>query len=236
MKKAIAVLLMVIMTLSLAACGKSQAVKDAEAAITAIGEVTLDSASAITNAEKLYNGLSEKDAKAVENYSELTAAKEKYNSLVYDAAIGNMGNYDFDKAISLLESIPSYKDAKEKLAEAEDGIFQSECATYVFDFIKDGGFYNPSAVRVLDASYADKNDVYAVALGADGILYLKIQGTNRLGGTLTKEYAILIGGAKDGEAYSNDDSGQNYKDTDKVIDVPTINKMLQKYWSDYGLN
>ena len=56
------------MALSLTACGKSQEVKDVEAAITAIGEITLDSASAITNAEKLYNELSEIYVKAVENY------------------------------------------------------------------------------------------------------------------------------------------------------------------------
>lgn len=235
MKKIIAVLLILVMALSFAACGKSQAVKDAEAAISNIGEVSLDSGRAIANAEKLYSGLSEKDAKSVENYSVLTEAREKYNSLVYDAAIDNMGSYDYQKAISLLESIPSYKDAKDKLAEAEDGVFQSKCASYVFDFVKDSGFYNPSAVRVLDASYADENDAYSILLGVDGILYLRIQGTNKLGGTLTKEYAILIGGKEDGNAYSNEDSGQNYKDTDKVIDVPTINKMLQKYWIDYGL-
>lgn len=230
------ILAFVMIAVLLTGCGKSQAVKDVEAAISSIGEVTLDSDQSITNAEKLYDELSEKDVKAVENYSELTDAREKYNSLVYEAAIGNMASYDYDKAISLLESIPSYKDAQEKLAEAENGVFQSECASYIFDFIKDGGFYNPSAVRVLDASYGDENDTYSIVYGADGILYLKIQGTNKLGGTLNKEYAILMGGDKDGEVYTNDDSGQDYKDTDKVIDVPTINKMLQKYWSDYGLN
>ena len=236
MKKSLAIMLVLVMAMSFIACGKSQAVKDVEAAISSIGEITLDSDQSISNAEKLYKGLSEKDAQTVENYTELTGAREKYNALVYEAAIGNMESYDYDKAISLLESIPSYKDAQAKLEEANDGVFQSECASYIFNFIKDGSFYNPSAVRVLDASYGDKSDTWAALFGADGILYLKIQGTNKFGGTLSKEYVILIGGKDDGKAYKNeDDITVNYKQSDKAIDVPTINKMLQKYWKDYGI-
>ena len=236
MKKTNIVFIVVIMIVILTACGKSQAVQDVETAISNIGEVSLDSEQIITDAEKQYNALSEKDAEKVENYSQLIAAREKYNSLIYDAAIGSIENYDFEKAVSLLESIPSYKDAQNKLSEAKDGVFQSKCATYVFNFVKDGGFYNPSAVRVLDASYGGEKDSYAKALYADGLLYLKIQGTNRLGGTLNQEFVIIIGGSHDSEVYSNEDSGKDYKQSDKVIDVPTINKMLQKYWNDYGIN
>ena len=108
-------------------------------------------------------------------------------------------------------------------------------ANYIFNFIKDGGFYNPSTARVLAAAYEDSDGYYAKTLEADGLLYLKIQGENAFGGTVTREYAVTIGGEYDGEAFSNDSMGKNYKLTDEEIDVPTINKMLIKYWADYGL-
>lgn len=234
MKKIIVLFLTVVLVISFTACGKTQSVKDVEAAISNIGEVNLDSDKSITDAEKLYEALSEKEAKAVENYSDLTAARETYNSLVYKEAIANIENFDYEKAISLLETISTYKDANEKLEEAKDGVFQSKCATYIINFIKDSGFFNPSAVRILDAAYGDKDDYYASIFGADGILYLNVQGTNRMGGTVTNGYVILIGGSKDGKSYE-DDTNHDYKDTAKKIDVPTINKIIQKYWEDYGL-
>lgn len=235
MKKFLSIFIAIFLILNLAACGKSEAVKQTEVAISEIGEIGLFSDDKIAKAEELYNSLSEKEASKVENYSDLTAAREEYNALVYSAAMGDMEEYDYEKALSLLESIPAYKDAKEKMEEARDGMFQSMCASYIFNFIKDGGFYNPSAVRVLDATYADETDAYTMLLGTDGLLYLRIQGTNKVGGTLTKEFVILLGGENDGENYTNDDSGLDYKTSDKPIDVPTINKMLQKYWEDFGI-
>ncbi len=234
MKKSIALFLILILLISFTACGKSQAVKDVEAAITNIGEVNLDSDKAITDAEKQYEALSEKEAKAVENYSDLTAARETYNSLVYKEAIDNMEKFDYEKAISLLESIPSYKDVGEKLEEAKQGVFQKKCATYIINFVK-SGFYNPSAARVLEASYGDKTDKYASAFEADGILYFSLQGTNKMGGTIVCEYCILFGGANDGKYYEND-TNNNYNESAEVVDVPTINKIIQKYWEDYGIN
>ena len=59
MKRFVALFLALIMCLSLCACGKSEAVKAAEEAIAAIGEVTADSEGSIANAEKLYNFLTD---------------------------------------------------------------------------------------------------------------------------------------------------------------------------------
>lgn len=236
MKRILALILVGVVMLSLCACGKSEAVQNVETAIANIGKIDMFSNDLIVEAEQMYSKLSEKEAKSVENYSELVNARKEYNALVYSTAIAEMEEYNYEKAISLLESIPTYQDAQEKLTEAEDGVFQSMCATYIFNFIKNGGFYNPSAVRVLDAAYGDNTDFYVKMLDADGILYLRIQGTNKLGGTLNKEYVVVIGGSEDGKAYKNDDSSKDYNDTCKTIDVPTINKMLQKYWKDYGLD
>lgn len=67
--------------LLLSGCGKSQATKDAIAAIDAIGEVTVDSADAIANAEKLYNILTDAEKAQVDNRLALVDAREAFDSL-----------------------------------------------------------------------------------------------------------------------------------------------------------
>lgn len=160
-----------------------------------------------------------------------SAVDETRTQTVYDKAMQSIDGYNYDEAIELLNQIPEYKDSKTKIEEAKKGKIQADSAKYVFNFVKDGDFYNPSKVRVLSASY----DSNAWEYDADGVLYLQIQGTNRLGGTVSKEYAILIGGTDDGKIYSNDENDQDYTTGDEEVDVPTINKMLKKYWEDYGL-
>lgn len=68
----------------MSACGKSQAVKDTEAAIAAIGEVTVESEAAIKWAEKLYGILSDKEKAKVENRMLLADAQEAYEQAVAD--------------------------------------------------------------------------------------------------------------------------------------------------------
>jgi len=81
MKKAISLALVFVLCLSLCACGKSKAAKEAEAAIDAIGEVTVDSGEAIKNAEKLYNILTDAEKADVDNRLTLVEAQEKYAEL-----------------------------------------------------------------------------------------------------------------------------------------------------------
>lgn len=169
-------------------------------------------------------------------YNEVVEAEK--NEKIYKSALDAMGEYDYKKATELLQSIPSYRDVQDLIKQSENGEFLELCAKYIFDFIKDGGFFNPSAVRVLQAGYSEY-DYYAKLLGADGIIYLTIQGTNRIGGTINKDHCILVGGEKDGKAYLNEDddnkSLNDYSSCEKTIDTATINKMLQKYWSDMGI-
>lgn len=159
----------------------------------------------------------------------------------YSQAQLAMDDFDYEKAQQLLNNIPEYKDAQELLQQAQDGEFLATCAQYIYRFILDGEFYNPSAIRILEASYMTaENDLYAQLLDCDAIMYVTIQGTNKVGGTLNKDYVIAVGGAMDGEVYSNEDSDGNglndYSQSDKVIDVALINKMLQKYWEDMGIS
>lgn len=78
MKKTLPVLLFIVICLSLCACGKSKAVSEVETAISAIGEVSIDSREAIETAEGLYSALTDKEKEQVENYTLLAEAHEEY--------------------------------------------------------------------------------------------------------------------------------------------------------------
>ena len=81
MRKGLYLILALVMCLSLCACGKSKAVKAAEDAIVAIGEVTVDSGDAIANAEKLYDILTDAEKAGVENRLTLVDAREEFEAL-----------------------------------------------------------------------------------------------------------------------------------------------------------
>ncbi len=83
MKKVFTVILVCILALTLfAGCGKrTDAVKAVEAQIEAIGEVSLDSESAISAAQSAFAALSDDEKKAVRNYDDLTEAADKLKAL-----------------------------------------------------------------------------------------------------------------------------------------------------------
>lgn len=89
MKKILSLILAFTLCLSLCACGKSEAVKAAEEAIAGIGEVTLESAEAIKNAQKYYDILTEDEKAKVENRIVLADAMEAYEAAVaaYEAEL-----------------------------------------------------------------------------------------------------------------------------------------------------
>lgn len=81
MKKAIILIVSIVLCVSLCACGKSEAVKSAEDAISAIGEVSVDSGDAIANAEKLYGILTDAEKEKVENRLSLVEAREQFEKV-----------------------------------------------------------------------------------------------------------------------------------------------------------
>lgn len=81
MKKIIALVLVVILGLSLSACGKSEAVKNVETMIDALGEITLESIEAIRAAEEAYAALTPEEQEKVKNYQTLTTARDRYYEL-----------------------------------------------------------------------------------------------------------------------------------------------------------
>lgn len=89
MKKAISLILAFVLCLSLCACGKSDAVKNVETLIKAIGEVSTESGEAITAAEAAYNALTDKEKEQVSGIDTLSAAKVDYVEVLI-ASIGEV--------------------------------------------------------------------------------------------------------------------------------------------------
>lgn len=76
MKRAISVILTLILCLGLVGCGKSEAVKNVEAMIDGIGTVSIGSLDAIQAAMDAYEALTEEEAAKVENVAALTEAQD----------------------------------------------------------------------------------------------------------------------------------------------------------------
>lgn len=82
MKKTImTTILMVLMCCVLWGCGKSEAVKNVEALIDGIGEVTTENTIPIVEAEKAYNALTDEEKKQVKNADQLEAKKQELEIL-----------------------------------------------------------------------------------------------------------------------------------------------------------
>ncbi len=87
MKKTLCLILVFVLCLSLCACSKSEAVRNVEDMINAIGEVTLESKADIDAAEKAYNSLPEEEKGSVGNLQTLHEAKRQYDYLQQEQAL-----------------------------------------------------------------------------------------------------------------------------------------------------
>lgn len=81
MKRVIALALVFIMCAPLCACGKSEPVKNVENLIGAIGEVSLESKTAIDEAQRAFDALSVDEKTAVENYYLLVESHDAFRQL-----------------------------------------------------------------------------------------------------------------------------------------------------------
>lgn len=111
----------------------------------------------------------------------------------------------------------------------------------VTSMVNEDGFFNPKEARLLDVvvkyEYSDSERKYIDTIDT---YYIKVIGTNKVGGTINKCYEIY---------YSNyNQEWNNYNETCEDIyktgmgyeQLPTksikkINKALQKYWNNLGL-
>lgn len=111
MKKFLAVLMILCLCLSFAACGKSEQVEKVESAISDIGTVTLDSESLIVAAEELYNALPAEEKGDVENYSKLEDARTTYNKIAVEnvkSLIDAIGEVTIDSATAIEAAKTAY--------------------------------------------------------------------------------------------------------------------------------
>lgn len=77
MKKIFSLILALSICVSLCACGKSDEAAAVDEMILAIGEVSIDNISAVEDASRAYDLLSEKDRKSIEYYDVLIKAKDQ---------------------------------------------------------------------------------------------------------------------------------------------------------------
>lgn len=109
MKKIIALLLLFSLCLSLCACGKSPAVKNVEALIDGIGQVTAEKENAVISAEEAYNALTVEEKDTVDNYTILTTARKDLNKALFIERINDIHESDDNFAKSVVDSFNEYE-------------------------------------------------------------------------------------------------------------------------------
>lgn len=118
------------------------------------------------------------------------------------------------------------EDLKEQLDTAnqeEQKLVLSEQEQKVYDIIikSINAFHDPLSVRVISG-----NSIYGV----------KISASNKIGGTVTKNYSIITGTLKaEGENQYETLYVDREPDDQYYIDVSKINKAIDNYWKEKGL-
>ena len=172
MKKAISLLLALVLCLSLTACGKSEAVKNVEAMIDALGEITLESIDAIRSAEDAYNALTADEQKKVENYKSLTAARDAYFelALVGDWAELYINLYDVEGMYNQLRMVLNADMTGTEYADGEEAFTWSvtDCILNV-DY---GGATRPLNIVEENNQISLEQDGWTLLTGDDYRAYL----------------------------------------------------------------
>lgn len=132
MKKAISLMLALVLCLSLCACGKSEAVKNVETLIKAIGEVSEESGEAITAAEAAYNALTDEEKEQVSGIDMLSAAKVDY----VEALIASIGEVTLDSEPAILTAEEAYNNLTDEEKEVVENYTVLTDAKNQFDYIQ----------------------------------------------------------------------------------------------------
>lgn len=141
MKKVIVLVLAFALLFTLTACGKSEAAEAVDQLISAIGEVTLESESAILAAESAYEKLPSKDKEDVEKLNVLLTARATYDEL-----------YAAEQERIAQEQLAKKQEALSALATALD-----EEVLYLMDFVsKYAGNVSGSGSREFADSFIER--------------------------------------------------------------------------------
>lgn len=112
MRRILLSLLVVVMSIALCSCGKSQAARSVDQMIKSIGEVTLESESLILEAEAAAEALAEEDRVQLDNLEMLASARETYDKLFeaseVDEAISKIGEITLESSTAVTLARKSY--------------------------------------------------------------------------------------------------------------------------------
>lgn len=126
MKKLLALLLVISLSVSLCACGKSTEAAKADELILAIGDVTVDSEAAILVAQAYYDTLTDAQKAEVEYYDVLVNAQELLPQKIIEAhhndVVTLIEQGDFLQASSILFENPEISDYAELMKQCGQGV------------------------------------------------------------------------------------------------------------------
>ena len=135
MKKILLWVLAGAMMLSLAACGKSEAAKAVDDQIAAIGEVTLESETAISEAEAAVDALADEDREQLDNVDKLEQARADYEALVLagkvsevEDAIAAIGTVTLESADAITSARSLYDGSEADVPSAVSNLGDLEAA------------------------------------------------------------------------------------------------------------
>lgn len=135
MKKILLWVLAGAMMLSLAACGKSEAAKAVDDQIAAIGEVTLESETAISEAEAAVDALADEDREQLDNVDKLEQARADYEALVLagkvsevEDAIAAIGTVTLESADAITSARSLYDSSEADVRSAVSNLGDLEAA------------------------------------------------------------------------------------------------------------
>lgn len=184
MKKALALVLTLIVCVSLTACFKSEEAKAVESLIDVIGAVTLDSTDAIVAAETAYESLTPEQKEEVANYDQLTAARltlveleAKKAAAEIDAIINEIGTVTLESGEKITAGRTAYDAApadvqgfvanidiltaaETELARLQDELCQQQAAKVIelINAIGTVSIDNGSAIEAAQAAYDSLSD------------------------------------------------------------------------------
>ena len=118
MKRGLSLALVLVMVLSLSACGKSKAAQGVDDQVSAIGEVTLDSADKIAAAEGALAGLTEEDRKQVDGADKLAKTHIAYEALVVEETINAIGTVTLESDSAIAAARKAYDGASAEVQAA----------------------------------------------------------------------------------------------------------------------
>lgn len=208
MKKAVTVIICVMILFVLSGCGKSESAQKVDDLILTIGEVTKDSEAMITEAEEYYSILTEKQKNEVEYYKTLVDARKAFDMLIAQnnaneiiEAINDLGgkkSYTQEELTKVMEQYEKLNDLEKELvtnySELESVIKTPTSLEQIAVNLVEGlinELYNPSAMEIFSISIQDgtTDKRFKCAL-----VEMDYNGTNKLGGTVRKAGNFMLWG------------------------------------------